>query len=239
MSEELTSGFGASDQPSPGGGQAEPTSGGTPQSSATDAPGREPQAQQSSSQPASAPAQPPTKPAADKVNLFESAEFRQYQAQQERQKADLQKRLQEMESQMEQYATANMDDFQRAQFEREKFKRVAEQREQALTQMQQEMQLAQLNAQRQQDLLALSQEYGVPVDKLGNARTYDEARYMARAEQLEQQMKAQRAQTNRPDLGGGRANTPTDRMETDFDQAVKARDPVAYMRLLSRQQAGG
>jgi len=236
MSEELTSGLGASPEPSPSGGQAQSTSNETPQRQ-TDAPGGEPQAQQSSPPPASQPAQPPKQP--DKVNLFESAEFRQYQAQQERQKAELQKRVQEMEAQMEQYATANMDDFQRAQFEREKYKRVADEREQALRQMQQDMQIAQLNAQRQQDLLALSQEYGVPAEKLGNARTYDEARLMAQYEQLQQQMATQRAQSNRPDLGGGRANTPTDRMDSEFDKAARARDPVAYMRLLSRQQAGG
>lgn len=236
MSEELTSGIGASPEPSPeSGGQAQPTSPGTPQGQ-TDAPGREPQAQESSPPPAAKPAQPP-KPDS-KVNLFESAEFRQYQAQQERQKAELQKRVQEMETQMEQYATANMDDFQRAQWEKEKYKRVADEREQALRQMQQDFQLAQLNAQRQQDLLALSQEYGVPADKLANARTYDEARYLAQVEQLQQQIAQQRATTNRPDLGGGRANTPVDRLDSEFDRAVKQRDPVAYMRLLSQQQAG-
>ena len=236
MSEELTSGIGASPEPSPEfGGQAQPTSPGTPQGQ-TDAPGREPQAQESSPPPAAKPAQPP-KPD-NKVNLFESAEFRQYQAQQERQKAELQKRVQEMETQMEQYATANMDDFQRAQWEKEKYKRVADEREQALRQMQQDFQLAQLNAQRQQDLLALSQEYGVPADKLANARTYDEARYLAQVEQLQQQIAQQRAAVNRPDLGGGRANTPVDRLDSEFDRAVKQRDPVAYMRLLSQQQAG-
>lgn len=239
MAEELTSGFDASAAPSPeSGGQAWPTSGGTPQGPQTDAPAQAAQAQPAAPEGQQA-GQPQQTATPSKVNLFESAEFRQWQAAQERQQAELRKALEASQAQMEQYATANMDDFQRAQWEKEKFKRIAEQREQALAQMQQDFQVAQLNMQRQQDLQALAQQYGVQPSQLEGARTYEEAKLLAEVARYRQAEAQQRATTNRPDLGGGRANTPTDRLESEFERAVRTRDPVAYMRLLSRQQGGG
>lgn len=235
MPEELTSGLDASPQTPPDGGQSgEATSGEAPQS-------QQPAPVEATQAPA--PSQPQTQQAQKPVNLFELPEFRQYQATQERRATEMQKRLQEYEAQMEQFATANMDDFQKAQWEREKFKRVAAEREQQMASMQQQFEAAQMAAQRQADLTALSQEYGVDASEIAGARTYDEAKFMAQSRQLQKQIEelrqAQRAQTNRPDLGGGRANTPGDRLSADLDKALKNRDAVAYVRLLSEQQAGG
>ena len=239
MSEELTSGLGASPAPSPDGEKAQATSVETPQPQTT-AP---PEAGQAQTQ--TAPSQQQTQQTqADKpINLYSIPEFRQYQATQERRAAELQKKLAEYEAQLEQATMAGLDDFQRAQYQAEKYKRTAGEREQQLAEMQQQIQYQQMLAQRQADIAALAQEFGVPADTLENARTYDEARYMAQARKLEQELEQvrqqQRAVTNRTDIGGGRANTPADRMDTEFDKAVKAKDPFAYVSLLTKQQSGG
>lgn len=238
MSEELTSGLGASPQ-TPDAGQSAATSAETPQPQTTAPP------EAGQAQPQAAPSQQQTQQtqAQKPVNLYELPEFRQYQATQERRAAELQKKLAEYEAQMEQIATSQMDDFQRAQYQAEKYKRTAGEREQQLAEMQQQIQYQQMLAQRQADIAALAQEFGVPADTLENARTYDEARYMAQAKKLEQQLAAleqqKMATANRTDIGGGRANTPADRMDTEFDKAVKARDPFAYVSLLAKQQSGG
>lgn len=215
MSDDLTN-FDDASLESPDLGQAEGTSANESQS---------PQETQ-------APSQPQTQQQGKPVNLFEIPEFRQYQAGQERQKAEQAKRMAELEAQLEQFATANMDDFQRAQWEREKYKRQAEQAAGTVSQYERQMQELQVQQQRYNDLMQLSQEYGVPADALQSARTYEEAKLMAQVRKMEQQLSAQRAETNRPDLGGGRANTPTDRRDAEFKKAMRSGDPVAYLRLL-------
>lgn len=227
--------FVASLDPSPDGGQDSPTSGESQPPAPPDAGQAQPQEQQPTQQAQQETAQKP-------VNLYELPEFRQYQAAQERRAAELQKKMSDYEAQLEQATTANMDDFQRAQWEKAKYQRIATEREQQLQEMQQQIQLAQLQQQRQADLVALSQEFGVGVDDIANARTYDEARYMAEArrlaKRLEQLEGAQRVQTNRPDLGGGRANMPSDRVQADLDKAFRNRDAFAYVSMLSEQEAG-
>ncbi len=214
--DELTSGL-ASEAPSLS-EQAQPTSNdGTPQFTTPES---------------TAPTTAPTPAAPPKVNLFELEDFKKYQAATQRQIAERDKRLQEFQAQLDQYATSNMDDFQRTQYEAEKAKRMAADYQAQLAEMQEQMRRTQEQAQRDADLRVIAGQYGIDPKELSDVRTYEEAKYRAEAAYWRQKAAPNNNPVNQPDLGGGRASTPTSRRDQEAAKAFKSGDPVAYLRAL-------
>lgn len=169
---------------------------------------------------------------APKINLFELEDFKKYQAATQRQIAERDKRLQEFQAQLEQYATANMDDFQRTQYEAEKAKRLATDYQAQLAEVQEQMRKTHEQMQRDADLRVIAGQYGIDPTVLADVRTYEEAKYRAEAEYWKQKAAPNNNPANQPDLGGGRASTPTSRRDQELARAFKSGDPVAYLRAL-------
>jgi len=205
----------ASPSPSPESGQATETSGATettPQ-----------QSQPQTSQP--------------RINLFESPEFRQFQASQQRQIAEYQRQAQEYQQQLHAARMEQMDDLEKANY-------TADQYRGAYEQMQQQVERQQLEYQRWQTLQELSVKTGVPVEKLSVAATPKDAYELAIAEMKAQTETiantraaelAKRQEANRPDIGGGSLANAS---ESGLAQAASAGDVTAYIRQL-RISSGG
>lgn len=150
----------------------------------------------------------PPPAAQPKVNLFELEDFRKFQAATQRQIAERDKKLSEVQAQLDQYAMANMDDFQRTQYEGEKAKRLAADYQAQLATMQEQMRKAQEDAQRDADLRVLAGQYGIDTKELADVRTYEEAKARAEAAYWKQKAAPNNNPANKPDLGGGRSSTP-------------------------------
>lgn len=215
--DELTSGL-ASEAPSPSEQAPLTSNDGTPQFTTPD-----------STAPSGAPATPTAPP---KVNLFELEDFKKYQAATQRQIAERDKRMAEQQALLDQYATANMDDFQRTQYEGEKAKRLAADYQAQLAEVQEQMRKTQENMQRDADLRVIAGQYGIDPKELSDVRTYEEAKYRAEAAYWRQKAAPNNNPANQPDLGGGRASTPTSRRDQEAAKAFKSGDPVAYLRAM-------
>lgn len=225
---------------------ADPLTSATPVSAPqTNSPAPQPQAPVA---PVSAPApqadkQAPAKP----VNLHEIPEFRQVQSQYEKQLAAERKARQELEMR-------GMDDFEKLQY-------TNQQLQEQLQSYQQIVQEAQVMQQRQQALSDIAAQTGAPLNVLQDATDPDDAwrkavGYMRAqlaptpAPQAPPQVTpanpwAQPAQTPpqpaqqwQPDLGGGNAMTAQARIEQQFSEAAKNRDPFAYIAALRASQGG-
>jgi translation initiation factor IF-2 len=200
--------------------------------------------------------QPVTQPASvtDKqvqaapVNLHNLPEFRSVQSSYEKQIAEL--RRQANEAKM-----AGMDDFERVQFENQQL------REQLASLDAERHALAEEQARIQQ-LREIAQESGAPVSILEQAASPAEAWRMALQYTKQQAMQAPppvpvvvpQAQNGNswsqpqaapstpafvPDLGGGTANTSTNRLQQELADAIKAGDAVAYTRAVRLLKEAG
>lgn len=162
------------------------------------------------------------KPAA--TNLHDDPNFRKLQSQYEKRLAEQAKRLAELEAAREAAELADMDDVDRAAYERDKYKRQLEELQQA----------AAIEQQKRTILTELSEKSGVPVEVLSTAESAYDAALLA-VDYLKRNGQ-ERREANKVDLGGGRANTPADRYETAARDAFQTGDAAAYIRALREAQ---
>ena len=160
----------------------------------------------------------PDKPAS--TNLHDDPNFRKLQSSYEKRLAEQAKRLAELEAAQEAATLADMDDVDRLKYERDKYARALEERTQA-----EEMEKA-----KRTILSELSEKSGVPVDVLSQAESAYDAALLA-VDYLKRNG-TERREASKVDLGGGRANTPADRIETAAREAFQTGDAAAYVRLL-------
>jgi hypothetical protein len=211
----------------PDSGQATPTS----QPSTTPQP-------QSSDGGSSAPSTPA--PVAPKINLFESQEFKAYQAQQSRTLSQYQQQLAEQQRQIDEARMASMDDLQQAQYRAE---RAEAELQRYAAEYEQQQRVYQYEQARMMKLQDYSTKLGIPVETLAQYQTpleladfladYHKAQVESLANTRAAELKA-RAEASKPDLGGGSLSNITD---SAAREAYQSRDPVAYIRAL-RQSAG-
>lgn len=201
MAEELTSGAGAS--PSPTGQTA--TSGAQPQSASD--------------------TQTPSK-----VNLQDIPEFREYQRQVSQTITQLQREQAKIAEEREAAKLAGMDDYDRQQYQAEKYRKEAEE-------LKTKLEMRELAAARQRDIDELHQKYGIPKKHLERASSYQAAEEMAKefAADIESgvkrkvQEREEKLSRNEPDMGGGRHISGK---AAALQQAIQKKDSNSFYRTL-------
>lgn len=145
-----------------------------------------------------------------------------------------------LRAQMREQRLSQMDAAERPVFERDEALQYAQQ-------LQQQLVAAQDAAQRERDIAEIVSETGAPREVLDEAQNLHDAWRRAAKWQKENATTqterraaelAERRAANAVDLGGGKPNTPADRVAEDFDKAMRSGDAIAYARLLreSRRQ---
>lgn len=162
----------------------------------------------------------PDKPAS--TNLHDDPNFRKLQSSYEKRLAEQAKRLAELEAAQEEATLADMDDVDRLKYERDKYARQLQERDQS----------AQVEQQKRTILSELSQKSGVPMEVLNEAESAYDAALLA----VDYLRRGDKREASRVDLGGGRANTPADRAEVAAREAFQSGDAAAYVRLLREAQ---
>jgi hypothetical protein len=125
----------------------------------------------------------------------------------------------------------DMSDVERLAFERDEAMTYA----QSVTAQLQETEAQRQREQaRQEDLAAIAEEAGVPLDELQAAQSPQEARRIAfqfikSTLSSTREAEQERSEANRPYLGSGAPTTPTSRKEQRFEQATRNRDSRAYI----------
>ncbi len=172
----------------------------------------------------------PQQSQSERVNLFEIPEFRNYQAQMNRQIAEMQRRSQETQQELHAARMAQMDDLEKANY-------TSQQYQQSYEQLLEQNERQQLEWQRWQTLNELSQKTGVPIEQLQGAATPKEAYEIAIAGMMTQTEAlanaraaelAQRIEANRPDLGMG---STTDK-QTTLRRAIADKDTRSFYKEL-------
>lgn len=161
------------------------------------------------------------------TNLHDDPNFRKLQSSYEKRLADQAKLISDLQAKQEEIALADMDDVDRLKYERDKFARQLEEREQA----------AAIEQQRRTILTEIRDEFGVPLEVIEAADSAYEAQRLAL--QYLKRNGPERREASKVDLGGGRANTPADRYETAARDAFQTGDAAAYIRALREAQPGG
>jgi hypothetical protein len=163
----------------------------------------------------------PDKPAS--YNLHQDENFKRVQASYEKRIAEQAKRLAELEAAREEAELADMDDVDRLRYEKNKLAAQLQERQQAEV----------IEQQKRTILSELSAKSGVPMDVLSEAESAYDAALLA----VEYLRRGDKKEASKVDLGGGRASTPADRIETAAREAFQAGDAAAYVRLLREAQA--
>lgn len=170
------------------------------------------------------------------VNLYDLPDFKNYQRNMDRQMAQLRQQAAQAQAQVNQVVTANMDDFQRAQYERDQA--VAE-----VNRLRGEVENNLLLQQRFERISALSLKTGVPIEELNKAETPDDLAFLVAdykektlAEQVRERTAKAKAkdEANKVDVGGGGTKANPNDMDSRY-KAAKG-DPVALARLLVRHK---
>lgn len=176
-------------------------------------------------------AQTAATPSQQRRNLYDDPDVRALVSARDRayaqQMAAIQQQYAELQRRYEELATKDMDDVQRAQWMAQKAQEEAA-RYRAILEQQQQAQ--QLEEQKRQDLQKLSSLTGVPVEKLSDATTYDEA--VERAIKLMRGEIEQQRVANKPYLGGGTASTPATRHEAEIREAFRSNNAPAAVRAI-------
>lgn len=157
-------------------------------------------------------------------NLHEDKNFQRLQSTYEKRLAEQAKRLAELEAKQEEAELADLDDIDKLRYTNEKLSRQLQERQQADS----------IEQQKRTILSELSQKSGVPMEVLGQAESAYDAALLA-VDYLKRNGN-ERREASKVDLGGGRANTPSDRFETAAREAFANRDPAAYVRLIREAQ---
>lgn len=170
-----------------------------------------------------------------KINLFESPEFKAYQAQQSRTLSQYQQQLAEYQRVADEARMASMDDLERAEYRAQQAEARAQQYEEMIQQQQATQQYEQARLMKLQEI---STKTSIPLDTLAQARTplelsdiisdYFKQQVDTLANTRAAELRA-RQDANRPDLGGGSlASFPDNAMR----EAWQNRDATAYIRAL-------
>jgi len=172
---------------------------------------------------------------AEKVNLDDIPEFRQWKSQTDKRLAEYEKAKREAEARAEQQALAGMDQYERAQYEAEKNARRAKELEDQLMQVQ-------ADQYRQQRLGDISKQYGVPVDQLDD--TSPEAALQSALDYLSSGKGRRRsggtaAPAPRVDVGGGSPKGQAERLKERYRDAKKQFDSTAMLRIATEAEAAG
>lgn len=187
----------------------------------------------------SAPAETPKttakpKPEKKSVNLFESEEFRRYQATQARQIQEERQRADALAAQIREQKLKGMSDYEKIQFAKQE----SDQRAQALEQQLKQRELEDL---KRQDMMRLNQKTGIPLDMLESAKSYEEAQDMAMeylSTQLESTVEERVAaaieakRANKTDTGGGKPAPVQTQREERMTAAMESKDAVSYVAAL-------
>lgn len=170
----------------------------------------------------------------EKVNLFKSEEFRKWQATQTAQVRAAQQRAVELERALSETKKATMNDYERAEFEKnEAIRRASE--------LEQQLELQQLEQARRADMERLNAKTGIPLEQLENATSYEEAQEMAMdylSMSLEEKARAKAEeitkakQVNRTDTGGGQPAPVLTESEERLQSAKESRNAHAYYAAL-------
>lgn len=168
--------------------------------------------------------QTPVKP----VSLFESKEFREYQATQDRrvsqaaqENAELKKRLRDLE-------TRDLPEVERLKYE-------LQERDNVLAQLaaeaQQREQQAQVEELKKKDLTRLHKMSGIPMADLAEAGNYDEAMDMA-VKYVESGKGREESGADETYIPSNRPSTPTTRQQQAMKDALKKGDGIGYLEHL-------
>jgi len=188
----------------------------------------------------SAPAETPkttAKPKPEKkqqVNLFESEEFRRYQATQARQIQEERQRADALAAQIREQKLKGMSDYEKIQFAKQE----SDQRAQSLEQQLKQRELEDL---KRQDMMRLNMKTGIPLDMLESATSYEEAQDMAMEylstqlestveERVSAAIEAKRA--NKTDTGGGKPAPVQTQREERMSAAMDSKDAASYVAAL-------
>lgn len=171
-----------------------------------------------------------TSDAKPQVNLFESPEFRKYQASYDAQIARMQAEVQRLQAAQHEQAMSGMDDLERTQYQ-------LKLKDQEVQQYRMTLQEQQIAAQKQADINRLSSMSGAPAAIFEAAETYDDAVKLALEYQRQNNEQAraareQKLQANRVDLGGGGASTPVEREKTEAERLLKSGDSMGFYKLI-------
>lgn len=153
-------------------------------------------------------------------------QVRQYQAlvEQERQRRLV------LEQQLREAKLADMDEFERIQFEREEAVRIAQEYAQYTEELQKQLQQYEAMNYRQQRIQELSNQYGVPVDKI------DTSSEEAALESVLKYVASVRRANNREGTvvtdtgGGGTTSTTEDILRQEYQKALQNNDPIALLK---------
>lgn len=168
------------------------------------------------------------------VNLFESEEFRRYQATQARQIREAQERADALAAQIRDQQLKGMNDYEKAQF-------AAKEAQQKAASLEEQLRLRNLEDLKRQDMVRLNQKTGIPLDMLEGATSYEEAQEMAMAyleeklestveERVAAALEAKRA--NRTDTGGGKPAPVLTQRDERLQAAKDSNDASAYVAAL-------
>jgi len=161
------------------------------------------------------------------VNLYELPEFKKFQAQQNKTITQMQQRLAAAEQAAEQARTSGMDEQDRLKYEYEKLLQKSQQYEAEQA----------YQAQKQRDLVMLSEKFKVPVAKLWDAESYEEAlervaTYQTEQVATKQATKAEKLERNTVDLGGGKPVTVEDERAKTLKATLASGNSKDYIKML-------
>ncbi len=213
----------------------------TAQSQATSASTPAPQSTSNTAAPAAATSAQASDTSSKPVNLFELPEFRQYQSQAEKRAAQerqaYQRKLDEMQQQMQQFRLQSAPEEERALIERDMYK-------QQLTQLTAEQQRQAALAQQWGDIQRLAELSGLKAEDLWQqnfSNGLDAALYamehMSKAQKanFEKSLEAaiaereRKREANAVDLGGGAPVTTDDVKTRKMNDALKAKDGKSFV----------
>jgi hypothetical protein len=164
-----------------------------------------------------------------------SEERKNFQTQQQyanQQIAQMQQRLAQMEDE------AAPDDFTRLQ---KQLQRVEAEKQQYAVAYQQATRAQQIEQEKLEALQELADDFGLSVDDLKSANDYKQAAKLAAKLQLEREKAKQtddddRRTRNRVDLGNGAPRTPTSKEDAEWEELVRTRNTTGQMRWLREHQ---
>lgn len=186
-----------------------------------------------------------------KVNLHEFEDFRKYQAERDRREAQIQQQYQsdlqasnraiaDLKRQLNELADKDLDDFGKLQ---NQLKREQQEKQEIIALYQQREQEQRVQQEKATFMGRLYRDYELtrdeydqiwqassPDEAVAMARKFDRARARQRDEEDEE-----RRESNRVDVGGGRASTRETRQSSSEREAWDKRDPQAFVRALREQ----
>lgn len=179
------------------------------------------------------PKQQVAEPDWSKVDLTQVPQFREYQSRYDQRLEQLRREAEQAREEARAARMAGMDDYEKVAFERDDF---ANRYLTLQQQLEQERQVREAMAYRDQQLRAISQESGVPIDKLDPSSpeaAWRSAMAHLKQKQTQAPAPAEEAEQTRPagrvDVGGGSPQTREARQRAQFNQLRKQKAPATDM----------